>query len=140
MAIYTDNNDPKIICCDESSLRFGEVDLYNPTEDWMGLQLDYTRYSDEDDERYGRRFGVGGIDIIGITPNEVRVVIRDMDSAGEEHDLFFWSEEYNKTEYDTDGDWWEMSAEFFYVLCVAIEEHFGTPHDITAKEVIDAIR
>lgn len=113
-----------IVSCDGET--FGEIDLYNPSEDWMGLQLDYSRYAADkgDNMNYGRRFGVGGIEFHQITPSTFDVYSRDMDSAGEEHFLFNWRDEYDATEYDTDGDY-KMSAEFFWTLCHAVEEHYG---------------
>lgn len=105
--------------------KYGEIDLYYPSEDWMGMQLDYTRYDEAkgDDATYGRRFGVGGIELVQDTPNATRVQIRDMDAEGAEHDLFYWYSSQDQTEYPTDGDV-EMSSEFAWELCHMIERFY----------------
>lgn len=112
-----------VISCEGEHLAFKEVDIYYPSEDWMRMQVDYTRFGgDGDNDTYGRRFGVGGIDFNQFTPNAFDVRSIAMDSSGEETVLFDWNDEYDLTPYDSDGDI-EISAEFAYCLCLAIEEN-----------------
>lgn len=108
--------------------KFGEIDLYYPSEEWMGMQLDYTRYDigKGDDPDYGRRFGVGGIEFESVTPDAFDVVHRAMDAYSTYTDLFSWHSDYDETDYDSDGDV-EMSAEFAWTLCHHIEEIYD--HD-----------
>lgn len=117
------NVNGNIVECDGE--KYGEIDMYYPSEDWMEMQLDYTRYdvSKGDDPSYGRRFGTGGIMMTQITPDEMRVQLRMMDSSGAEYDLFYWNSEEDKTPLQTDGDV-QMSAEFAWQLCHALEQFY----------------
>lgn len=107
--------------------KFGEIDLYYPEEDWMGIQLDYTRFDESqgDNPDYGRRFGVGGLEFHQYTPDCFDVYRRDLESSsGEETYLFSWFSNQDQTEIETDGDI-SISAEFAWRLCEQIEKYFA---------------
>lgn len=109
-----------IITSPDSHLGFSDVYLsYEGRGDEM--TLNYTRH-------YGERDGEGscytdGIVFHGFTPNafDVRIV----DAIGNEEVLLDWHTDYDETSYECDDDSVEeMSAEFAYALCLAVEEYF----------------
>lgn len=98
---------------------YGEVSLYNPTEDWMELQLDYGKFNGDK----LRLYGIGGVILKQMTPSTMHVYYKDMDSSGEEHFVFAWSTDKDQTQYLSDGDY-ELSAEFAWQLAHEFDKIF----------------
>lgn len=99
--------------------KYAEVSLYDPTEDWMQLQLDYAKV----DNNHIKFYGTGGIVLNQTTLNSMNVYIKDMDSTGEEHFLFSWDKSKDNVPYNSDGDY-EISADFAWRLAHEVDKIF----------------